>query len=174
MISKRFTILFAICTALFVGQSSVDAGGSGCLRAHPYHVSLAEIERNENSGNFEVSLCIWPADLEKAIGQMTEKPVDLDSVEELDALIAKYLSKTVSFTSGDGTKAKLRFIGHELEIQKGWLYFEVQTGAERDDWSFQNRVFFELNDDQINHFNYQSEEILSDACTIDKPKIALK
>ncbi len=141
---------------------------------HPYHVSLAEFERNPKSGNFEVSLCVWPADLEKALSQKTKTAIDLDKAENLDELIAEYLSEKVVFADGDGTQAKIRFVGCELDLQKGWLYFEVQTGMERDDWAYQNRIFFELNDDQINHFNFKSDSsILSDACTAEKSTVAL-
>jgi hypothetical protein len=169
--SKQLALACAIAMAVSFGGIGQVTGGE--LTLHPYHVSLSEIERNENTGNFEVSLCVWPADLEKALAQMTDKPVDLDHTEGLDKLIEKYLAKTVAFTSAEGAKAKIRFVGHEIDLQKGWLYFEVQTGVESDDWTFQNRVFFELNDDQINHFNFKATEFQSDACTAEKPRIVL-
>lgn len=172
----RFSIgvfLFLACWA-----SSIHAAPNGLASSssfvHPYHVSLAEIERNERSGNFEVSLCIWPADLEKALARMAKKPIDLDRVDNLDELIAKYIDANITFISGDGTQAKIRYVGCELDLQKGWLYFEVQTGQERDDWSYRNQFFFELNDDQINHFNFKKESgIQSDACTSANSTITL-
>lgn len=155
-------------------QATPNGSGTASTYAHPYHVSLAEIERNDRTGNFEVSLCIWPADLEKALARMARKPVDLDKVENLDELIAKYIDANVMFTAGDGTQAKIRYVGCELDLQKGWLYFEVQSGKDRDDWTYQNRFFFELNDDQINHFNFKTEQkVQSDACTSEKSTIEL-
>lgn len=175
---SSFTIRIALgllVAVSLVGSANAAPTGAALVGStfHPYHVSLAEMERNERTGNFEVSLCIWPADLEKALTRMTQKPVDLDKVDDLDELIAKYIDSKIVFTSGD-TRAKIRYVGCELDLQKGWLYFEVQTGKELDDWSYQNRFFFELNEDQINHFNFKSESnIQSDACTLKKPEIEL-
>lgn len=171
---NQFLLLGMFVTSVFTSSAVAMIPLGLESSVHPYHVSLAEFERNERSGNFEVSLCIWPADLEKALSQKNEKPIDLDEVENLDDLIAEYLKEKVVFADSEGNQAPIRFVGCELDLQKGWLYFEVQTGKERDDWSFQNRIFFELNEDQINHFNFKMpRKIQSDACTIDKTTVQL-
>lgn len=162
MVPGRWLPLLALALLL--------CGSSIAQASHPFHVSLSEIERNSTTGNFEVSLCIWPADLEKALSRMEDKSLDLDQVENLDELISQYLNKTVQFTSADGTRAKIRFVGHEMDLQKGWLYFEVQTGKKAQAWNYRNQVFFELNDDQINHFNFKApKQLISKACTVDQP-----
>lgn len=156
-----------------IGSIAIAATFLPCLMGanttnllHPYHVSLAEMELNSRTGNFEVSLCVWPADLEKALSRMTEKAIDLDKTDELEKLIAQYLEKRISFRSEDGEQAKIRYVGQELDLQKGWLYFEVQTKDAGKSWRFENHVFFELNDDQINHFNLKiDDKLISEACT---------
>ena len=44
---------------------------------HPNHVSLTEIEFNQKSGSFEVSLCVWPEDLATIVSQLNKKPIAL-------------------------------------------------------------------------------------------------
>lgn len=158
--------VLAFLAVLFVASLS--------FASHPYHVSLAEIERNAETGNLEVSLCVWPADLEKALSQMTDQSIDLDTTENLNELIEKYLNKRLAITSADGQRAGIRYVGHELNMKKGWLYFEVQTGNEPTAWQFENRIFFELNDEQANHCNFKKgREMHSDACTANKPAVEI-
>ena len=84
-------------------------------------MSHAEVHWNANSGNFEVALCVWPADLEKALKGDTGKSVDLDKVEDLDQLLETYISKKFRITraeSQDESKSvknvakSLRWVGH--------------------------------------------------------------
>lgn len=171
-------LLFTL-TTLFVFCGSALSLASNL--PHPYHVSLAEIEYNEQTGNYEVSLCVWPADLERALAQMTEAPVDLDSTENLNQLITSYLEQKFQFKSGDAEIAPLRFVGKELDLKQGWLYFEVQTTgdnatdkASATEWTLDNRVFFELNEDQSNQCNLKTNsEIRSSACTHSSPSFTL-
>lgn len=147
--------------------------------AHPYHVSRAEIQYNAQRGTFEVALCVWPADLEKAIGQMEKKAIDLDTLTQAqrDAAVAKYVTSrfrvlpeksavtSAASPTGDATiasesrtveRCQFRWVGSEMNLKQAWLYFEVTTGADTRQWSFENRMFFELNEDQLNQVQIQS------------------
>ena len=171
---------FTLTTCMFVFWASALSLASAPL--HPYHVSLAEIEFNEQTGNYEVSLCVWPADLERAIGQMTDSPVNLDSTENIDQLIASYLEQKFRFRSDDDKVAPLRFVGKELDLKQGWLYFEIQTSSDEatdevpaaTEWTLDNRVFFELNEDQSNQCNLKTKsDVRSSACTHSSPRFSL-
>jgi hypothetical protein len=132
---------------------------TNCLAAHPYHVSHAEVNWNQKTGNFEVALCLWPADLEKAIGIDQGKPVDLDKVENLDPLLQRYIAKKFlirrapakgAATADLNAESQIRWVGHEKTIKEAWLYFEIKGDKNPAPWTIENRVFFELNDDQMN------------------------
>ena len=152
---------------LFLGVALVAAVVSSpadCQASHPYHVSHAEVNWNANSGNFEVALCVWPADLEKALKGDTGKSVDLDKVEDLDQLLATYISKKFRITraeSQDESKSvknvakSLRWVGHERDLKKAWLYFEISGDKAVHQWKIENQVFFELNEDQLNHVDFK-------------------
>lgn len=157
------TILLASCFASTVAAT------------HPYHVSLAEIELNPKTGNFEVALCVWPADLEKAIALQIDESIDLDTIEKLDEHLATYVSKHFRILGGKGEQANIRWVGHEKDLKKAWLYFEVQTEKSKADWTLENRIFFELNEDQSNQVNLKIGKKKSSLVhTIDAAKHALK
>lgn len=60
--------------------------------AHPFHISLAEMEWNPQAKHFEVSLKVHGLDIENALSRMTKRRVRLEVVEEADKLLAEYLT----------------------------------------------------------------------------------
>lgn len=143
--------LTGIMTAvLFVLAASV------CVAAHPYHVSLAEVERNQKTGNLQVALCVWPADLEKAISRQSGEPVNLDEVEQLDRQLERFVREHFVVRDAEQNRmATIRWVGHELSLKQAWLYFEVKTSRIAQ-LSLENRVFLAMNDEQLNQVNFVS------------------
>lgn len=134
-----------------------------CLASHPNHVSSAEVNWNQKTGNFEVALCVWPADLEKALANDQSKIIDLDKVENLDEMIKSYIEKKFlirraqsepstgrSNQHGSNSVQAIRWVGHERDLKAAWLYFEVEGEKLGSQWTIENRVFFEMNEDQLN------------------------
>lgn len=158
MIQTSYQLVFA---ATFTLVSLFTTIG---VASHPYHVSYAEIEWNAKTGNFEVALCVWPSDLEKAIAAQEKKSIDLDQVEDLDTLIEKYVKKRFVFSSTGTDKVKssneIRWVGHEKDLKKAWLYFEV-AGQGKNQFSIENQLFFELNEDQSNHVELKEGKTVS-------------
>ena len=150
---KTATIKFALAFSLVL-VLSVQAWAS-----HPYHVSKSEVEWNSKTGNFEVAMCVWPADLEKALSAKAGKPVDLDKVEDLDGLLKAYveskfiMQKSVAVGKKEGA-ASLRWVGHEKNNKEAWLYFEVNGDKSPSDWTLKNKIFCELNEDQLNQIQF--------------------
>jgi len=159
---NRFsTVLLLLVVALTSFSESAFA-------SHPFHVTRAEIEYNAKRKTFEVALCVWPEDLERAVSKLEKRTIkiDVESETSRDEIFSRYVAKNFQFfpqtqstktaTEKDvdekeiPTAAKIRWIGSELEVKQGWLYFEVDAKTAATNWSIENRMFFELNDDQLN------------------------
>lgn len=121
--------------------------------AHPYHVSLTEIEWNSERETFEVAMWVWPADLEKGLAKRLRRPVDLDKEKQLDQKLAAYLETQFGVTTKDGKKLSIRWVGHEKNLKQAWLYFEVEKVTADTELTLENRIFFDLNDEQLNQVN---------------------
>jgi hypothetical protein len=146
-----------------------------CPASHPNHVSNAEVNWNPKSGNFEIALCVWPADLEKALALDQSKPIDLDKVENLDELLKSYVEKkflirpsqsqqsSTPQTNQEPSKAAtaIRWVGHERDLKAAWLYFEIEGDTQGAQWTVENRIFFELNEDQLNQLQLTVEKTSS-------------
>jgi hypothetical protein len=126
---------------------------------HPYHVSMAEVEFNSTRKTFEVALCVWPEDLQKAVSKMENGAINIDTATEKDRndLFRKYVAQKFRFVpsekiekGGEVTPASIRWVGSEITLKKCWLYFEVDGKSASGGWSIENEMFFELNDDQLN------------------------
>jgi hypothetical protein len=140
--------------------------------SHPFHVTRAEIEYNAKRQTFEVALCVWPEDLERAVSKMENRDVRIDAISETsrDEIFSRYVAKKFRFVAQakDATDeekpvaAKMRWIGSELEIKQGWLYFEVDAKTESANWSIENQMFFRLNEDQLNQVQIRNgKEVVS-------------
>lgn len=156
-------ILLLLAVALTLPVETANA-------SHPFHVTRAEVEYNAKRQTFEVAICVWPEDLALAVSKMEKRTVKIDSESEVsrDEIFSRYVAKNFRFVAqtktdnaktengkADDTKekpaaAKVRWVGSELEIKQGWLYFEVDAKTTATDWTIENRMFFELNEDQLN------------------------
>lgn len=119
--------------------------------AHPFHVSLAEMEFNQEANAIEVALRVFPDDLELALREASgDDELVLERAENLAALVAEYLREAFVLTRAAGDAAPLRWVGLELNVKEAWLYFELLAPGELDGVSLTNRLFFEVRPSQIN------------------------
>lgn len=130
-------VFLAVALFLFVGVAS----------AHPNHVSVAEVERNTETGRLEVALRCWPEDIEKVLSDRAGEDVTLESAPDIDERITHYLNEVFLIApSGDAPPDDWRpdpiieknkrgepveipriiWVGKELERRDLWLYFEVR------------------------------------------------
>jgi hypothetical protein len=165
------TAAIAMLACGLVFASNVDAA----VTLHPYHVTRAEVEYNSTRQTFQVALCVWPEDLQKAVSKIEGKAVNVDSEPEanLNLLMKKYVASKFRFLpavasdeKAEGTEtgtagkedsaaepepkpAEIRWVGSEVKIKQAWLYFEIDASAGTE-WQIENRLFLEFNEDQLN------------------------
>lgn len=80
-----------VCVALITPLAAASRWNESAT-IHPNHFSTAEVGWNEKTGKFEIALCVWPSDLEKALAELAGKSIDLEKKEGLDELIAQYIA----------------------------------------------------------------------------------
>ena len=159
-----------VLAALIFTFSSAALGA-----VHPSHVSLTEIEFNTKSSAFEVSLCVSPEDLEKVINKLEGSSTALTD-ETVAKLFPKYLKTNfvVRAKSAQETEPlSIRWVGAEIGLKKCWIYFELKVENEVNKWKIENNIFFELNDDQVNHFKIKNAEkqIVWNRCSPQTPTL---
>ena len=159
-------LIFAMATVFVVSFAAIT-------NAHPNHVSLADVRLNPTTQKFEIALCVKPEDLEASLSQMAGKRIRLTESNRHDALIDNYVRQSFTVRTGDAVDdgpRTLRWVGYEVDLKQAWLYFEIDAGGDSKAWQFENRMFFESNNEQINQIIItQPDRILSNACTEEEP-----
>lgn len=179
-IKLRFRASFCLAALLLLTLLAPGSASAVSGPPHPYHVSSAEVRWNPATGNFEIALCVWPADLEQALARHTGKSVDLDQANDLDATLKDYIAENFLIeraadpllqadsanngstttesaqtanavtTTAPAERPDVRWVGSEISLKQAWLYFEIPGDKSAAQWTIENGIFRELNDDQIN------------------------
>ena len=101
---------------------------SGNIYAHKFYVSLTEIRYNFESERFEISMRIFPDDLDRVLksesGLATNLATDLEP-PAADSLVKIYLLEHFKLTV-NGEPIHLTYLGKEPEADAIWCYIESE------------------------------------------------
>ena len=125
---------------------------AGSRPGHEFYVSLTEIRYNGDSGRLEISMRIFPDDLDRALevrhgvsghlGTKLEHP-------EADSLLGKYLLDHFS-VEADGREVVLTYLGKEPGPEAIWCYLESEPLASPAIFLVKNSVLFSDFTGQVN------------------------
>lgn len=126
--------------------------GLGSWGMHKFYVSLTEVKYNTDSERIEVSIRIFPDDLDQALlnreGIHTQLATELES-PEADSLLELYLLDHFSLEVNDQL-VKLEYLGKEPEADALWCYLESDRIEEPLDYLVYNSILTQTFMDQVN------------------------
>lgn len=134
--------------------SLLSFGGSSASSpdAHPFYVSVVEVEHNSKDKSLEVSCKIFIDDMEDVLKQNYKVAVDLSNASQESRnsqLLQDYITRHLSFTA-DGKPAKLNFVGFEKEKESIYCYFESPNLPALKKLDVNNSLLHDFKKDQIN------------------------
>ena len=143
---------------LLLAATLCVAGAANALWAHPFHVSLAEVEWNAQSGNLEVAVRVDPFDLERVLQQRVGRPLRLEKETEaqLDVLLREWVAdvfRVEGRVAAGGRRrvaTKLEWVGHEQTPRFVWLYFELAFPCDVQALEVTQAMFLEEVPKQVN------------------------
>ena len=119
---------------------------------HKFYVSLTEIRYNPKSQRIEVTIRVFPEDLDHAIleqtGVQTHLATELEP-PEADNLLWEYLSGHFS-VEADGEPIKLTYLGKETESDAIWCYLESAELPEPRTYQIHNSILVKTFEEQVN------------------------
>jgi len=126
--------------------------GCGSWFMHKFYVSLTEIRYNELTERFEVSMRIFPDDLDLALlnrtGIHSQLATELQH-DLADSLLMVYLLEDFALRV-NGEELELNYLGMEPESDAIWCYLESPKTAAPDSITIINAVLTEYFPDQVN------------------------
>lgn len=124
----------------------------GAWAMHDFFVSITEIRYNAQRERFEISMRIFPDDLDRALlernGIHTQLATTLEH-ELADSLLMVYLMEDFSMEV-DGQELELNYLGKEPESNAIWCYLESTRIRAPETMNIRNRILTEYFPDQVN------------------------
>lgn len=121
--------------------------------AHPFHVSVCDIEYNSKTSSLEISQRVFLDDLEEALrrksGWTTLDVMKPSDKKRFDALVKEYVMESLSL-SVNNAKATTSYLGHEVESDALWCYLEVTGVNNLNSITVGNTILIESFPDQVN------------------------
>jgi hypothetical protein len=120
--------------------------------AHPYYISVVEINHNAKDKTLEISCKIFTNDFESTLEKNYKTKVDLTSPKDkaaMDKMVSDYVSKRLSLKA-DGRPVSYSYIGYEKQDEAIYSYFEVDNIPTVKKLDVTNSLLHDFSDQQIN------------------------
>jgi len=128
---------------------------------HPFHVSVCEIEYNQNNKALEVTFHIFLDDLEETLSEKYNIFFDIVNPGDRaarDRMIREYVTKNFGVAVNE-KEIEIEYVGHEVEGDAMYCYILVSGVKKMRTLKVSNTILIEKFDDQINivHVDYQDK-----------------
>lgn len=123
--------------------------------AHPFHVSVIEIEHSANDKALQISCKLFTDDFETILTKNYKTKVDLVNPANrsaMDTLVKKYLLSHL-FVKADGKPVHFSYLGYEQEKEAVYVYIEAESIATVRKIEITSTILYDLFDDQVNIFH---------------------
>ena len=115
--------------------------------AHPLHTTLAQVTADARAGTLDASIRVFAGDYALAVAKRNGAPAPADD-RVSDAASFAYLAEAFRVEDAAGRPLPLFWCGSRREGDVLWLC--VRTAAAVSDARVEDRLLFELFDDQVN------------------------
>lgn len=152
--------MFGLNTLMFLKNRNRVIAGSLLLMLllctswliHEFYVSLTEIRYNGQTERFELSIRIFPDDLDRALlartGIHTQLATELEH-KQADSLLMLYILEDFTLEV-NGKKLGLEYLGKEPESDAIWCYLESTKVATPESITVHSSILTEYFPDQVN------------------------
>jgi len=154
---------------------------SSSFISHKFYVSITEIRLNDENNTIEISMRIFPDDLDRAISQIQgvnpQIATELEH-EDADKWIEDYVLQRFSLQL-NGIKIKCSFLGKEQESDAVWCYFEGKFTGSPKELTVTQKILTDSFEDQVNivqfyHNDFNKGIMLDKSKTTEKLQILSK
>ena len=120
--------------------------------AHPFHMSVVEINHNGQDKTLEISCKIFTDDFEKVLAKNYNTKVDLTNPSNkavMDSLVKKYIFSHFGMNL-NGKPVSMVYVGFETEKEASYAYVEVDNVNAVSKVDIYNNLMYDMFDDQVN------------------------
>lgn len=124
--------------------------------AHPYYISVTELEYKPREKELQIAVKIFTDDLEDALKQASHQKINLQNKEEQkknEALVSAYLQKHLNIQVA-GKNLNYSFEGMQQEEEATWMFLLVKNVAPFTTATVNNDLLYETRSDQVNIMHF--------------------
>ena len=125
------------------------------VSAHPFHVSVIEINHNAGDRTLEISCKIFTDDFEKSLAKNYKTKADLinpPNKAAMDTLVKKYLYSHLAIKA-NGKPVVFNYLGFENDHEAAYGYIEVSNIPSVNSVEINTSIMYEMFEDQMNIFH---------------------
>ena len=126
---------------------------------HPFFISVIEINHNAKEATVEVSVRIFTNDFEKTLQKYTTSKLDMVNPPDnafLEKQISSYLTQKIKLRI-NGQSVTTHYIGHEIQKESVWSYFEIPKVAELKKLEIDCSLLYDFEKTQSNIIHVKSK-----------------
>lgn len=119
---------------------------------HPFYVSVIDINHNNKEASIEISVRTFTTDIENRLEKEYNVKLDLSDPKQkakAETYINLYVQKRLAL-SANGIKAKMEFVGYEIQKESTWSYFEIKNITQLKQLDVFCEILFGIDPSQIN------------------------
>ncbi len=120
---------------------------------HPFHISVLDMEYDEDSKAIEISCRIFLDDLEETLRSYTgDDKLDImaeTSKETVHTALEQYFREKVKI-SVNGKEEEVTYLGEEMDGDVMWCYIEIPKVKKLQSIAIENQLLLDSFDDQMN------------------------
>ena len=125
--------------------------------AHPFYVSVTEINHNAKDKTLEISCKMFLDDTESILKKQYNTTVELTTPKDpkkAQQMVSEYVKKHLQLKV-DGKAVPMEFVGFEVEGASIWSYFQVNNVTNPHKIDITNNILYESWDSQISIMHVQ-------------------
>ncbi len=121
-------------------------------QAHPFYVSICQVNYNQQNQSLEISVKIFADDLLVALSEEGHEKLYIGEDKEnehTDEYIFNYLTDKIHFSVNEN-EVQANFVGKEMEKDVVWTYLEINDIAQLNDIEVSCNLLTDVFSDQSN------------------------
>ncbi len=120
--------------------------------AHPFYVSICEINHNSETASLEITLKLFTSDLEDCLEKNGAPNLQIGTKkesEETNEILKTYINESLHIQINEKEVIPI-YLGKEVEDEVTWIYLEAKKIKKVESIQIKNSLLFEFEDSQTN------------------------
>lgn len=129
--------------------------------AHPFFMSVIDINHNPKDATLEISVRIFSDDLEKTLQQYSKQKINILSRNDkaiVEKSLLAYMTEHLKLTV-NGKPVFFSLVGYEQQMESTWCYFEIEKQPVVNQVAIDCSMLYDYETNQINIIHVKSKGV---------------